>query len=350
MCFLCCMHSLARLLLAPFAAIHSAVVFLRNRAYDYALFSSKKAIVPTVVIGNLAMGGTGKTPLTILLLKKYLKEQVAIAFLSRGYGRASKGFQQVSSSSLSINVGDEPKLIRKAVPTIPMAVCENRVEGVNTLVQIHPSIQAVVLDDGFQHRALKASVYILTTQFSALFSKDFLFPMGYLRDNRREAKRAAAIVVTKCPPGLSKNKRDEIEIKIRQSLNQSIFFTSTVYGDPLPVFDHLPPFDKSKGVIAFSGLAQNSEFQNAVNGAFSLKKFKDYPDHHHYGVADVALFDKEMHTFDPRSVILLTTEKDAVKWSEIKEAYHLPLYFLPITMSFLEKEEEFTNLVTRSIR
>jgi tetraacyldisaccharide 4'-kinase len=231
-----------------------------------------------------------------------------------------------------------------------MAVCENRVEGVNKLVQIHPSIQAVVLDDGFQHRALKASVYILTTQFGALFSTDFLFPMGYLRDNRREAKRAAAIVVTKCPPDLSKLEREKIEKKIRQSPNQSIFFTSTVYGDPLPVFDHLPPFDKSKGVIAFSGLAQNSEFQNAVNGSFSLKKFKDYPDHHQYGVADVALFDKEMHTFDPRSVILLTTEKDAVKWSEIKEAHHLPLYFLPITMSFLEREEEFVNAITRSIR
>ncbi|CBY17781.1 unnamed protein product [Oikopleura dioica] len=226
-----------RFLLFPFSTLYYLITSLRNLLFDKQLLKATSFAVPTLVVGNLSVGGTGKTP-QIEYLIRLLSGVYKVAVLSRGYKRKTKGFLLVSEASSVEEIGDEPLQFFKKFKNITVAVDEKRVHGIQELLKQH-SPEIVLLDDAFQHRTLKASIYILLTSYADLFTNDFLLPVGNLRESRHGAKRAETIIVTKCPADLSKKEQQEIAKKINPSKNQSLFFTSISYSQTLKGKQHL---------------------------------------------------------------------------------------------------------------
>ena len=203
-----------RFLLAPFALVYGSIVWVRNKFYDLGFFSSKSFDIPIICVGNLSTGGTGKTP-HIEYLIRLLHKQYSIAVLSRGYKRKSTGFLLADSTSTAEDIGDEPMQFHRKFPDIGLAVDTKRVHGVEQTRQRRKDTQVILLDDGFQHRALKAGYYILLTSFDQLYINDYLLPVGNLREARSGAKRADMIIVTKCPDDLSPGDQENIRKKNR---------------------------------------------------------------------------------------------------------------------------------------
>lgn len=332
---------LRRIVLMPFAAIYSVIVLVRNGLFDMGWLKSTPSKVPSIVLGNLTVGGTGKTPHSIAVLSHLHLLGKKVAFLSRGYGRQSKGFVSIDQFSNALSIGDEPLLMHLRFPKMPAAVCEKRVEGAEKLIQQHPEIEALVLDDAFQHRAFKGDLYILMADYNRPFWSDWMLPSGDLRDNRSQYKRADIIIVSKCPEHLSGDERREIVKQIRPLFDQLVCFTTYQYGQLTNLKGEIVELNKVVPVLGFSGLAVNDFFKDYLKINFSLKKFKDYPDHHTYKPNDVQLLLEELSTFGDPHGVMITSEKDAVKWMEQSEAIKEKLLYLPISVKFLFGESEF---------
>ena len=218
-----------RLILLPFSWIYGSILAIRNYLYDKGIFKSETISIPSICVGNLSMGGTGKTPHVDYITSHFVSKSVKTAILSRGYGRKTKGVIEVLVNSTSSEVGDEPLFYKtKFKDNTSVYVAENRVKGANELLEKHPKTEVLILDDAFQHRRFRAQVNVLITDFSNLFSNDFVVPAGNLREFRSGKNRADIIVVSKCPENLSKEKK----VEIRNSLhfkNENIFFSKIQY-------------------------------------------------------------------------------------------------------------------------
>lgn len=341
---------LRRVLFFPFAALYGLMVLVRNVLFDKGWLTSYQVKRPTIVLGNVTVGGTGKTPHTITVLDFLHKKGCKAAFLSRGYGRSTAGFVAISPHSAASEIGDEPLLIARRMPNLVGAVSEKRVDGANTLIDYNPDIEAIVLDDAYQHRQLRGDLYILTTDFNRPFFSDFMLPAGALRDNRREYKRAHIIVVTKCPPDLSDAQKSFFIKKIAPLPHQLICFTAYEYGAPTDLDGVQTAVPIGTSVLGFAGLAVNAAFQKHLKEHFSLKKFKDFPDHHTYGRGDVQMLQRELSTFGSPQSVMITTEKDAVKWMEKSEVEKNQVLFLPIQVKFLHGEKEFYQRIEHFIK
>ena len=323
-------------LLAPAAFLFHGITAARNFLFDRGLIRSQKSPIPTLIVGNLSVGGTGKTPWVEFLVRK-LRDEVAVGTLSRGYGRKTQGFIQLLPSSTAAEVGDEPlQLYTQFKEEIPVFVGEDRVGATQKIQQLLPNLRLLILDDAFQHRKLNPDFRIILTSYNSPFSKDYLLPMGKLRESRVGAKRADVVVVTKCPAELSQDEKNKLAEELAPYLNPEadLFFSSLTYGSPYHVAG--PKQTEITEVIALAGLADNAPFFTYCKQQYALIDSFSFPDHYAYSPEDAARILEILGQEKGKNAVLLTTEKDAVKlkslaatemWSKIS------IFALPIQVA-----------------
>lgn len=337
-----------RFLLLPFAALYHFITAVRNRLYDLQLKPSAKFDVPVIGVGNLAVGGTGKTPMIEHLVRTFQSEY-AVATLSRGYGRITKGVRIAGTLDTAATLGDEPfQLYKKFGQKIVVAVGEERALAIPHILDQFPATQVILLDDAFQHRAVIPSMNIMLTDYNNLFYRDFLMPTGRLRESKSGARRADVIVVTKCAHDISEDRMMEIEIAIRKIASCPVFFTKVRYGDPVSIGKQ-QVLDGNVALV--SGIANHKPLEEFVASNYKLMKTLTYGDHHTYTLADVRGL-LALATAHPDWCIL-TTEKDKVKLEapEFRTLVsHIPLFYLPIETEFIKNGKDFDEMVVNGIR
>ncbi|GAB3012506.1 tetraacyldisaccharide 4'-kinase [Spirosoma pulveris] len=305
---------------------------------------SYQPAVYTIGVGNLTVGGTGKTPMVEFLIKRSVFEQAYTAgdtaTLSRGYGRQTTGFRVVSEVDTASTVGDEPLLLyRKFSPLIRVSVGERRAPALQSLMYLNPDTKEVLLDDAFQHRAVQPHLAILLMDYNRPFYLDYPFPAGRLRERRRGARRADVIVVTKCPNNLETDQQLQIEANIRPyaGVKTPIFFAGLQYGQPVS-FASKPVVAEVRQVVLVSGLANPGPLEQYVRNTYTLLYHVRFADHHAYQRADIDAVLAKL----PADALVLTTEKDWVKLDLLltdEERNDLPFAYLPVAMQFLGSQE-----------
>ncbi|HEU5146812.1 MAG TPA: tetraacyldisaccharide 4'-kinase [Chryseosolibacter sp.] len=335
-----------RILLFPFAVAYDAVTSIRNRLYDTGAKPAASFEIPVIAVGNLAVGGTGKTPM-IEYLVRLLDGRANIATLSRGYGRKTKGIRIAGKDDDASTIGDEPlQFYRKFKDKIVVAVGEERAYAVPHILQLHPRTSVILLDDAFQHRRVRPSFQILLTDYNHLFTKDYLLPAGRLREARRGASRANVIVVTKCPENITDDKMIEIASDIRKYSDKAVFFTRIGYGDLKPAGKASPY--KPQNVVLVSGIADAAPLRMYVRNNYNLIRHFDFADHHAYSQSDVQ---RICEAALPANAVVVTTEKDIAKLdTETFTAQGVPLFFLPIEIQFLKNGKEFDEMILNTMR
>ena len=333
---------LLRKLLLPFSLIYWCITGLRNVLYDTGIFKSYAFKVAVIAVGNLSTGGTGKTPQTEYLIR-LLADKYRVATLSRGYKRKSSGFVLGAENSNADILGDEPYQFYQKFPHIRVAVDANRKNGIEQLLALKPKPQVILLDDAYQHRRVKAGLYVLLTAYNDLYANDYLLPAGNLRESRSGAKRATAIIVTKCPTALTKTQQQNIISKLKPQQGQQVYFTSIEYDTVVySETGQLPVAEvKTEDKVLVAGIAKPQPFFE------HLKKDGDevltYPDHHDFT-------DKEIEQIETLSLgkIIVTTEKDYVRLRG-----RLPkerLFYLPIKSRFLNNADAFDAAIVNYVQ
>jgi len=329
-------------LFAPFALIFQLITSVRNHLYKHGILKSFQSPIPTLIVGNLSVGGTGKTPMVEFLIRNF-REEFVLTSLSRGYGRKTKGFISANFQSNSNEIGDEPlQIFQKFKGEIPVFVGEDRVAALGKIEGLFPNTQMVILDDAFQHRRLRGDFYCLLTPYDLPFSKDHLMPMGKLRESRVGANRANLVVVTKSPENLSFEQKNHIKKSLSPYLKKEIpvFFSGIGYGSPYPL-DHSIPFTKS--VVVISALANNDSFLRYCVDTFKVVESLSFPDHHNYNSADLRKIIGFTQKHQMEKPVLITTEKDAVKLKSLANHGFLgeiPIFVLPIEAKFDQEDKE----------
>lgn len=298
-------------LLFPWAVIYGWLTDLRNYLYSKGVLKSVAFDVPTIVVGNLRIGGTGKTPFIEYLISM-LAYKYQVATLSRGYGRKTRGFRVATPTSTAQEIGDEPlQLYQKFASLVKVCVGEKRVSAISQILTKYPQTQVILLDDAFQHRNLQPYLQILLTDYTNPFYKDYLLPMGRLREKRRNASRADLIIVTKCPTSITLQEKQKITEQVhRYAPEKKVLFTSIAYKVPRNIFTN-QPLENVQQVALLSGIAQPLYFQKDMQERFQVVEHFVFPDHHRYNTDDVASIRNFLQK-NP-TVVLLCTEKDAVK-------------------------------------
>ena len=337
-----------RVLLLPFALLYGVVVYVRNWLYNKQYLKSVQFNIPMICVGNLSLGGTGKSPMVEYLLS-ILSDDYKIATLSRGYKRRTKGYALAGVNTTALEIGDEPMQFHIKYPNVSVAVGERRIEAIPQLIQDVPDLAAVILDDAFQHREIVAGLNILLTDYSNLYCDDVFFPTGDLRDERRSAKRANIIVVTKCPENLAEAERDEIIEKLYPDQHQAVFFTSIAYDTPYHIYDPNKQWNLSvkDEVLLVCGIANPIPLKEYLHEQTHTYYQISYSDHHIFSIEDLNDIKNKFEQITADSKIILTTEKDAVRLVKYTEELNtIPLYVLPIKPNFLfNSKEAFNQLV-----
>ena len=315
---------LLRKILFPLAFLYWLITFIRNWLYDKGIFKSSSFDIPIIAVGNLSVGGTGKTPQIEYLIR--LLSDYKVAVLSRGYKRTTEGFILADENATASSIGDEPFQFYSKFPNIQVAVDANRKNGIVNLLQLPKKPDVILLDDAFQHRKVKAGFYILLTAYDDLFCDDYILPFGNLREPSSGKKRADMIIVTKCPNDLS----EIAQLKIREKLNvkQQVFFTTIQYDDFVFGNDSqlLVSEIQSESKVLVAGIAKPKLFFDFLkNEADDTLVF---PDHHHFSKQDCELI---LAKANGRKII--TTEKDFVRLNGLLPKEQL--FYLPIKSTFL---------------
>jgi len=312
--------------------------------YNTEFFGSTEFDIPTINVGNLAFGGTGKTP-HIEYLVRLLSPKFKTAILSRGYKRKTIGYLFADKNATPFSIGDEPFQMFSKFPQIHVAVSENRVLGIPNLLMDAPETDLILLDDAFQHRALKPGLNILLTEQHKLYVDDYLVPSGYLREYGAAAIRANIVVVTKCEQDLDGKTRKLIAQKLALAPHQSLYFSYIKYGELKPIFNTIP-FTKNTSVLAMAGIANPEKFKNYLAQNFEQVELKSFPDHHHLTQLEVNEMIRAFELLPPNNSIIVCTEKDSQKLVHSAFAGELkkyPIYYLPIEVSFFEEDKEAFN-------
>jgi len=335
-------------ILFPISLLYSLVIYVRNRLYDIELLKSKQFHIPIISIGNITAGGTGKTP-HIEYLVKLLKDDFNIATLSRGYKRKTDGFLLSTTGSTDLEIGDEPRQIKQKYPQIKVAVDADRTNGIKQLQKLDSPLDVILLDDAFQHRKVKPGVSILLIDFSRPIHKDFMLPLGNLRDNKTEKKRADIIIVTKCPRSLPSKDQEQFLKKIKPRPNQKVFFTSFRYGKLKAVFDEKENKQEQDitDVLLLTGIANPKPLKQFIlNTICQNIRSVEYPDHYNFKESDFKNIQKTFNAIKSDSKIIITTEKDAMrlqKFSNIAGKLKKQLFYIPIQVEFLNQQSEVFN-------
>ncbi|MDD2277644.1 MAG: tetraacyldisaccharide 4'-kinase [Bacteroidales bacterium] len=343
-------------LLWPLALLYGFAVKLRNALFNIGILKSVY-FSKTICVGNLTVGGTGKTPLTEHLIK-LIKPTSKVATLSRGYKRKTKGFILANERCNASTIGDEPYQIFSKFSDITVAVDENRVRGINTLRDINPQLDTIILDDAFQHRYVKAGLNILLTDYSNLIYSDFFLPVGRLRDSFSERKRADMVVVTKCPHNLSIEKQSEIKSKLRLKQNQEIYFSAIQYGNIQPIFNNSGASNLSLSpnltVVAVAGIANPKPFFNYLSQHANCNDTLPLTDHFNFTEKKIRTIFEQFSQIQHESKAIITTEKDASRlrgFSDLPNEIKGYFYYLPIEVVFLgTSNEEFNHKIQSYVR
>lgn len=334
-----------RVLLLPFALVYGGIVSLRNWLYTKNYLKSVVFNLPIICVGNLSLGGTGKSPMVEYILS-ILSNDYKVATLSRGYKRKTKGYALANKYTTALEIGDEPMQFHIKYPTVAVAVGERRIEAVAQLIQDVPNLQAIVLDDAFQHREISSNFNLLLTEFDNLYCDDVFIPTGDLRDERKSAKRANVIIVTKCPNDLSSEMREEILEKLYPTSHQQVFFTTIAYGTPYHIYDPNEQWILTlrDEVLLVCGIANPLPLKNYLHENTHTYYQLSYSDHHIFSIEDLNEIREKYNQINSKSKLILTTEKDAVRLVKYtEELKDIPLYVLPIQPKFLFGEQEKFN-------
>jgi tetraacyldisaccharide 4'-kinase len=340
-----------RILFLPFAIIYWFAIWLRNSLYDANILRSSSFGLPVICIGNLSVGGTGKSPMVEFLVE-YLKGRFKVAILSRGYKRKTEGYALANENTTALDIGDEPMLFHLKFPDVPVAVGEERLVAIPQLLHDEPETQAIILDDAFQHRAIRAGLNILLTDYNNLFTRDFYLPTGDLRDLKSSYKRADIIIVTKCKFELSADEADNIRKEIHPLRGQQLFFSSIQYGNPYHITKLTPTELNSKTeVLLVTGIANPQPLKKLLEERTHTYYMMSFSDHYIFRIDDLKDIKKRFERIDTAKKIILTTEKDAIRLMKFKsELESMPLYVIPIRHHFLFGEEEkFLGTIVRFI-
>ncbi|MCD8172244.1 MAG: tetraacyldisaccharide 4'-kinase [Alistipes sp.] len=340
--------------LAPFAMFYGMGVAVRNKLFDWGMLKSRKYDIPVVCVGNITVGGTGKTPVTEMLIAHFMNTR-KVAVLSRGYKRRTKGYVEATAGSSFLEVGDEPKQIKRKFPDVVVAVCEKRTEGIERIRAGHPEVDLVILDDGFQHRYVEPWVNVLLMDQGRPVYKDHFLPWGSLRDSTSQIKRAHYVLVTKCPPDMTAIDRRIVQKTLGLYPYQTLYFTSNHYGNLKAVFpeDAGPLPEKGAKVIAMSGIGRPGTFHAALERRYKLVDKLVYADHYPYRRRDLDTMEKALDKAPEGSVIIMT-EKDAVKFAgsrKIPPHLRVKLFYLPVKVAFYdETHKDLLNKLDYDIR
>ncbi len=342
-----------KIFLYPVSLLYGLIVYFRNRLYDLNIFKSKEFDVTVISIGNITVGGTGKTP-HVEYLVNLLKEKFGVATLSRGYRRRTKGFYKVNTDSRVAEVGDEPLQIKRKFPDITVAVCENRVTGVEKLLatanQKTPDV--ILLDDAYQHRRITPVINILLIDYNRPLKKDSLLPAGSLRESASQLRRANIIIFSKCPPKeVTPIMRRVMQNEIGLKPYQAMFFTTYEYDKLKPVFDGKELdsefYEKhSYAILIVTGIAYPRLIPEYLKQFATDREMISYPDHHNFSVEDIRNIMGKFQKLQNERKIIITTEKDAVRFMELPdldEQFKQSLYYLPVKVKFLDEEGKLFN-------
>jgi len=342
-----------KIFLIPLSWLFLLVTRIRNHLYDSGTWKSFEFENTLINVGNLAVGGTGKTPMIEYLIR-LLKDDFSVATLSRGYRRKTSGFRVAGPEDNSLTIGDEPYQIRREFgEEVLVAVGEDRAMAIPEILSRRPENEIILLDDAFQHRSIKADFNLVLTRFKKPFYRDYLLPYGRLRESRSGARRADSIIVTKCPEGLTERQMETMlgEMKLWIRPETPVFFARTSYGEPQPLFDDQPPF-YSSDLIVLTGIAHPDDLIQFLKNTFNVIHHARYPDHHWFTLDDLKKVQLKAKKSES-SPVVITTQKDMVRLIDpslrdlVKE---LPLYFIPIEHRFLKDGRKFEEMIAGVIK
>jgi tetraacyldisaccharide 4'-kinase len=327
-----------RLILFPFSLLYGLVILIRNKCYDWGILDSVQFDLPVICVGNLAVGGTGKTPVTEYLVK--LLEGKKIAILSRGYGRTTKGFLLADESASASTIGDEPMQYFSKFPHVTVAVCEDRVKGMKLLAKDH---DLIILDDAYQHRQVRAGFNILLFEYSSMFQFQLMLPAGNLREPFSGYKRADSILITKSPAEIPAASKQHISGRFAPNYQPLIHFAVIRYDEVKPVYGPTAAEVSSKTtVFLLTGIANKAPLLKHLEVQFQEIQQHAFPDHHQFSPEDITLLLKAFKRHPSADKCILTTEKDAQRLLgvRIKELLvDLPVFYLPIAVEIAAADQ-----------
>lgn len=323
---------------APIAGVYSLISSIRNRLYDAHMFYQFKPDIPTICVGNLAVGGTGKTPHVEWLIR-FLSPRYKVAVLSRGYKRQTKGFVLASASSTAQEIGDESQQIHEKFPDVVVAVCERRTLGIRLIREQYPDVQVIILDDAFQHRQVRCGFNILLTTADNLYVHDHFLPWGQLRDNTFSSLRANAVIVTKCPETMMPIDRRTIIHELNLPAYQQLAFSFIQYA---PWQESLQQLPASANILVVAGIAHPEYLFRHVQERFPNAVLKTYMDHYDFTLQDIQWLEQEARRVDA----IVTTEKDftRIQLHTISEVLRSKIFIQSIEVRFVDDEPLKTNI------
>lgn len=341
--------------LLPLAGLYGLGVNLRNWLFDRGWLRSRSFAVPVICVGNLSAGGTGKTPHTEYLIRLLRQAGLNVATLSRGYLRHTKGYVLADATSDARQIGDEPCQMKSKFPDVQVAVDERRCHGIEQLLQLEPPVEAILLDDAFQHRYVKAGLNILLTDYHRLFCHDALLPAGRLREPARGKERAQVIIVTKCPAGLRPDDCADIARQLKLHPRQQLFFTCLQYGTLQPLFPEKArtrtQLPEAPQVLLLTGIASPARLIEEVRSHLKSEKELDvmaFGDHHDFNERDFRQVCERFRQLEQERRLIITTEKDAARLRShpgLPEELKPSLYMLPIEIKFLRDQQDIFNQI-----
>jgi tetraacyldisaccharide 4'-kinase len=320
--------------------LYGLVVFFRNLLFDLSISKSISPGLPVITVGNITVGGTGKTPHVEYLIRK-LYRNYRLAVISRGYKRKSKGFILASSDSDVETIGDEPLQIKQKFSVIPVAVDAQRLRGIQMLKSFYQDLQLIIMDDGYQHRKVKAGVSILLVSYVQPVFDDLLLPAGNLREPVRNMNRADIIIISKCPEDLSPSLAHDFEKQLKIHPHQKVFFTTLMYGAPQFLQqkeDQFIDLSSYTSALTVTGIANPGPFLKYLSGKINVEKQLEYPDHYSFTQKDLDHVLQTFNSITDENKIIITTEKDAVRLREIVGNNHTILrniIYIPVEVTFL---------------
>lgn len=332
------MFTYLRLLLLPFSLIYGLIILIRNKLYDWKVFKSTAFDLPVICVGNLVVGGSGKTPTTEYLVR--LLSNYKVAILSRGYGRKTKGFVWADEKATAATIGDEPMQYYKKFPKVTVAVCEDRVKGINLLKANH---DVILLDDAYQHRAVKAGFTILLFEFAKLKNFQFLLPAGNLREPFSNYNRTNAVLITKSPSPVNIVDQIEIRRKIDLTLDQRLSFSAIKYGELIHLFTNETKADIGNNeIFLLTGIANPKPLVEYLSQFSSNIHPFEHPDHHDFSAQDIKVLIEAFKEHPAKEKIIITTEKDSQRLlgDNLKDLLlNLPIFYLPIAIELATKDK-----------
>ncbi|MBD5367373.1 MAG: tetraacyldisaccharide 4'-kinase [Bacteroides sp.] len=331
-------------ILLPMSKVYGMVTGLRNCFFNWGIFKQRSFDVPVVVVGNIAVGGSGKTPHVEYIIDA-LKNSYKIGVLSRGYKRHTKGFILASQRSTPLDIGDEPyQIYQKYGNRVTVAVCEDRCKGIDELLKLNNGINLILLDDAFQHRYVKPAVSIVLTEFNRPIFFDKMLPLGHLRESARARYRADMIIVTKCPESIKPVEYRIFKNHLSLYPYQKLFFSRFKYSTLKPVFPdnaqqvpYLEYLSDQDRILALSGIANPKPFVRHIKSFKPLVKVQVFPDHHNFSRKDLDLIQRRFDSIKARHKYIITTEKDAVRLANnpyFPPALRPYIFYLPIKVEF----------------